>query len=74
MNINNAAQAIRAAFKKTFSVPEKLQHKSLLLFCRKKVIVKKGECCSAISFHRKKPPGPGTADIIPRAVDYCKGK
>ena len=67
----SAARAIRAALKDSnSSASEKiLQHKSLLLFCGKKVIVAKVKLCNSVHGDHNWPPSTVAADIIPRVVE-----
>jgi hypothetical protein len=50
-----------------------LQHKSLLLFTGKKVIVAKIKLCGkVIDDHGIRPPNTVAVDIIPPVVYFCK--
>jgi hypothetical protein len=56
----------------SFALYKDLQHKSLLPFVVKKVIVAKIKLCGIDSDHIW-PPSTVAADILPRAVEKCKG-
>ena len=61
-------QRLKITFWGLLKIP--LQHKSLLLFITKKVIVAK-VCCKEETAHNL-PPCTVAADIIPRVVEDCK--